>query len=304
MTPIVLVDGYNLVYRSFFVFKGLSFEGKPTGVFHGFLSAVLALRRQFGDRIGFIWDYGLPGDVKKPNWRKAIFPEYKASRTHKDAEITTMLQALPALCKVLQSLGWKNIGVPGLEADDILGLITTKEEALIFSTDKDLYQLLDERVNMIVPKKKGHTGYKLLTQAEVETDFGLRPVQWAAYLALGGDSSDGIHVMPGVGPKTAIKMVLAGGNPENPWLENPDSFTEQFPKCRQYWPKLMSAYQVAYIPRHRNDKRIRAYIDAEQFARLFKNYERQTPKTGLQEFRGFCADYGLQILISQSREFL
>ena len=303
--PLVLVDVYNLVYRSFFAFRELRYEGRHTGTYYGFLSAVLALRKQFGTRLLFCWDYGLPGCELKPNWRKAIFPAYKASRTHTDEGLVEMMQKLPELHRVLTALGWVSIGVPGLEADDVIGIVSRKDPALIFSTDRDLYQLLEgARVRIIIPKKRGSTDYQLLTQTEVEKSHGLRPLQWAKYLALGGDASDGIHVMAGVGPKTAIKMVHAGADPSKFWSDNPESFTGAFPKYREHWPNFMAAYAVANIPRFPHDPRIQKYVGVGSLAGSFQGYIRASVPGSLEALRGFCADNGLMVLMSQTREFL
>lgn len=307
--PLILIDMSNLCFRSHFAFKGLLHQGTSTACYYGVLNAILGLKKQFGDRLVFCWDYGLPGDEPKPNWRKAIFPEYKSKRLKNDEEIAAMMATLPRLFSTLRDMGWANVGVAGLEADDIIGILTHTEPSLIFSTDRDLYQLLEgDRVKIVVPRKTG-SDYQLITQLSVEQEYGIRVSQWARYLALGGDSSDDIHVLPGIGPKKALKMVQEGANPELCWTMQPFEFRLKYmEKCVGCWHKVEAAYKVASIPRQIGDSRIASYINGTQPIGLdsdwTKYYNRNGKGDALKAITGFCSDFGLLEHLSKRKEFL
>lgn len=303
-TPLVLIDMSNLCFRSHFAFKGLTYEDQPTGALYGTLNAVLNLRKQFGDRLVFCWDYGLPGDKPKPNWRKAIFPEYKANRKHEEKDIQGMYATLPRLREALDGLGYWNFGLPGLEADDLIGILSSQESAFIVSSDQDLYQLLEGLKVLIVHPKKGDGGYVTLSQNVVEAKHGISISKWPHYLALGGDKSDCIKAMPGVGPKTALKMVHFGALPYLEWQRQPLLFQQKFPRAGGCWDKVMAAYQVALIPRELGDPRIRGCVNGYKLP--FASYGRENGDSNkkLNAISGFCADFGLMQHLSQRKEFL
>jgi 5'-3' exonuclease len=294
----ILVDVSNLAFRSHYVFKGLSHAGKPTGMLYGCLNAVLSLRQAFRMPLVFCWDYGLPGMKTVPSWRRRIFPTYKAERTE-NPDREAVLNMFPELGRVLRILGIQSVGIPGLEADDIISLLAQRLDAgYVFTTDRDLYQVLEKNAIKIIRPKKQAGKYEIVSRDEVETESGILIDSWATYLALGGDKSDGIHVMRGVGPVGAIKMVQAGIDLTLEWEEQPYTVRTKFKVCEPHWKALQAAYQVAKLPISPFDSRIKHCIPDAAVLEIGA-----TTKPSLEYFTEFCADYGLRDHMARRREF-
>src|SRR5205085_9611803 len=203
--PVVLVDVFNLVWRSHFVFQNLESEGRPTGVIYGVLRAINELQENISRKIIFCWDHGVPvpGAAKPRNWRDGFLSSYKANRKRDDDSTSKVFGQLRDVKRVIDWLGYSHVSVLGLEADDVIGILASEiaGPVLIFSTDKDFYQLLNERTEILVPKKDKGT-FNRITQQSVEREYGFPIDRWAEFLALGGDSCDNVKAMRGMGPKT------------------------------------------------------------------------------------------------------
>jgi 5'-3' exonuclease len=268
---------------------------------HGFLTAIGSLRRQYGDRIVFCWDYGLPSQPRVEPWRKSLFPGYKAGHVSKDRE--PIEEQLPAVHKLLATMGYAQCGVPGLEADDIIGILTASSRSgcWIVSTDRDMYQLLDIQTSIL---KGGSAGYKKISQKDAEGEYGISMRRWSHYLALGGDSSDGIHVLDGIGPKTALKWVKNGIDLTAPWERRGILFDNAkiMALDKSTWVRLQAAHSVATIPRTLSDPRIASYCKG---ARIFlpDGYVRGFVDGREEAFSGFCADRGMVELLARAKEF-
>src|SRR5665213_2963528 len=262
---IVLVDMMNLAYRAVFAHQGLQFNGRPTGLFYGVLNTVQRLRTKLGDnhRFVFCWDRR-PSISQKPNWRYAIFPRYKESRTP-NPDLEYVQNDVEDLFELVTMLGYQSLYIPGMEADDIMGLITATHHDrsfLLYSTDRDLYQLAeDHRVEIYAANmKRNSDGPIRITRKMIEETHGVTIAEWPRYLAMGGDSSDDIHVLKGVGPKTAKKFLEQGVDPRHPWKKQPEVFRDRHLKWKAKWPEVQAAYQVALIPRMPEDRRIASYM--------------------------------------------
>ena len=179
-------------------------KGEPTGAVFGFVSRVESLVQELQpDRLVVAFD------SKEKNFRHDLYPEYKAKRQLPPEEL---IQQLPAIREYLTCRGIHFLEKPGLEADDIIALLSRRfaaagSEVLIFSADKDLFQLVGERVFIFHPKLK-----RKLDRAAVKEFFGVYPEQIADYLALAGDASDNIPGIPGIGEKTATKLIEKFGS--------------------------------------------------------------------------------------------
>jgi 5'-3' exonuclease len=316
--PVTLVDCLNLVFRCHYASPKLAFEGTPTSVLHGFLRTILDLREHVSKRIVFCWDHGIPvpGVPRSRNWREDVLPTYKANRAQSESWPMICPQLLP-LANAINYLGYSNVTVMGLEADDIIGILSQElqvpppGEVLIFSTDKDLYQLLDETYcHILVPKKEGGK-FKKIFQSGVEMEFGIPVSRWAEYLALGGDHSDNIKPMRGMGPKTAIKLIQAGVDLSKGYCmyQNWSTVPEKY---KAAWPDIQKSYHAARIPRSWSDPRIRHMVVAHQLFVPLKAYIVQTAQTfpnqqarldGQAQFARFLAQYGLESLFSVRRKF-
>ncbi len=202
---ILLIDGMYLVFSSFYSHHAMrTIQGEPTGAVFGFISRVESLIQELRpDRLVVAFD------SKEKNFRRDLYPEYKAKRLLPPEEL---IQQLPAIREYLACRGIHSLEKPGLEADDIIALLSRRfaasgSEVLIFSADKDLFQLVGERIFIFHPKLK-----RKLDRADVKEFFGVFPEQIVDFLALAGDASDNIPGIPGIGDKTATKLIEKYGS--------------------------------------------------------------------------------------------
>lgn len=298
--PTILIDFNNLAFRSLHAFKELSHEGISTGTYFGFFDTVLRLRES-SKRLVFCLDHGLPNDKFKPAWRKKLWPEYKADRgevynTEEGQNLRIRFdQEAETIYRLLtQAMGYEAIGVPGMEADDLIAIraAQTPGPVVIYTGDADLYQCITPDNRVIVRTKQA-----VITAAKVRKEFGIGVDQWASFLAMGGDKSDSIKPKKGMGPKTAIKLVLDGAKPWKPWKEQILSFTAKHRSLEEIWPRVQQCYFCAQLPTSWDDVRIASYRVPDT---LF------TPRvcpTGMKEFMTFCADHGLAKFIASRHQF-
>jgi DNA polymerase-1 len=211
---ILLVDGMYLVFSSFYSHHAMrTLQGEPTGAVYGFISRMESLIQELRpDRLVVAFD------SKEPNFRRELYPAYKAKRLLPPEEL---LQQLPDIRAYIAGRGIHFLEKPGLEGDDIIALLSRRfaaagAEVLIFSADKDLFQLVDDRVAIFHPKLK-----RKLDREEVKKFFGVFPEQIVDYLVLAGDASDNIPGIPGIGDKTATRLLEKFGSLES-MLKNLD----------------------------------------------------------------------------------
>ncbi len=202
---ILLIDGMYLVYSSFYSHQAMrTIQGEPTGAVFGFISRIESLIQELQpDRLAVAFD------AKERNFRRDLYPEYKAKRLKPPEEL---LQQLPLIREYLEYRGIYFLEKAGLEADDIIALLARRyaadgSEVLIFSADKDLFQLVAERISVFHPKLK-----QKLDRDGVKSFFGIYPEQIVDYLSLAGDASDNIPGIPGIGEKTATKLIEKYGS--------------------------------------------------------------------------------------------
>jgi DNA polymerase-1 len=198
---IYLIDAYAQIYRGYFAMPPLSnAAGQPTSAVFAFAKFLLALDKEHAPRLGAV-----VFDVGKPAHRLALAPEYKAQRPPMPEDLKAQT---PVIHDWLVAAGWPIVEHAGTEADDLIAALAANfadHPVRILSADKDLCQLIDGRVQMLVPEKKG--GFSSRGVDEVVAKFAVRPDQVVDYLALIGDTSDNIPGVEGVGPKTAAKLV-------------------------------------------------------------------------------------------------
>ena len=312
--PIILVDLSNVVFRSHFAHQHLMHEGHPTGTYHGLLQTILSLK-QVSPRMVFCWDYGIPTDApltERPRcWRSSVFPEYKATRKATPDHAIVRSQ-MPNIYRLLMWLGYSSVGIPGLEADDVISCIAHEsvdryESVLIYSSDHDLYQILphiSDRIQILQPGKKDGK-YSRVTSADVEKLYGVTVNQWPDYLALGGDSSDNIKPARGMGPKTAALLVKEGAQPDRPFKEQYITFRQDHNKLEPVWPRIQAAYKVAKLPRSWREPNINAYMNGAlpQYTTQQRWPNESWRLGGLKHFMEFCAQHGLLQMLAKRREF-
>ena len=182
-------------------------DGVPTNAVFAMTKFLLKLEKEHPSENGaFVFDKG------RPHFRMELAPDYKANRPPMPEELQIQL---PVIRELIQDFGWAIVEHDGYEADDLIGSIASAFPArrvVIFSGDKDLSQMIDERVEMLVPDPAGSVTKRGVE--EVVKKFGVPPSGIVDYLALIGDASDNIPGVEGVGPKTAAALLQQFGSGE------------------------------------------------------------------------------------------
>ena len=215
---IVLVDGYSLLYRAFHALPLMdNGEGQYTNAIYGFLSMLLKVLSE--EKPAYC---AVAFDEHAPTFRHLRYEAYKAGRAPTPEE---MRPQIPAAREILESMHIAQLSLSGYEADDILGTVSrlceeTGVDCLIVTGDRDSYQLAGERTTILYTKK-GISETERVTPAWIQEKYGVTP-QMIDVKGLMGDSSDNIPGVPGVGEKTATKLVAQYGTLENA-LENAPS---------------------------------------------------------------------------------
>ena len=205
MAPLYLIDGHNVLYRTFFGVPRLTApDGTPTNVVLGVARILLKiLREERPDAIVAVFD------SREPTPRHAIYPEYKANRLKTPEDLAAQI---PVVDEMIDALGVRRLSVAGVEADDIIGTLSRRAEergmdVVIVSSDKDMYQLVSPRVKVRDGLKEHTVG-----EAQVEEVFGVPPGKVTDLLALAGDPSDNVPGVPGIGEKTASELIREFGS--------------------------------------------------------------------------------------------
>ena len=209
-----LLDAYALIFRAYFAFAKnprITSGGLDTSAVYGFTSALLdLLSKENPTHIAVCFD------LPEPTERHEIFPEYKANR---DATPEAIKLAVPFIHRILEAFKIPGLGVPGFEADDVIGTLAKKAEKEGFTTfmmtpDKDFGQLVSPNIFMYRPARGGNPP-EVWGEAEVCEKFDLDNVQQVIdYLGMMGDAVDNIPGLPGVGAKTASKLLKQYGSLE------------------------------------------------------------------------------------------
>ncbi len=207
---ILLIDGHSLAYRAFYALPLENFStssGQHTNAIYGFASMLLNLiRDEKPTHIAAAFD------VSRKTFRTEAFPEYKANRAKTPDEFRSQITYINELLEAFQI---KSYECEGFEADDILATIVAQEgsesEILICTGDRDAFQLVNENVTVLYPKK-GVTDLARMNPEAVIEKYGLTPEQYPDFAALRGDPSDNLPSIPGVGEKTASKWIKEYGS--------------------------------------------------------------------------------------------
>ncbi len=213
----MLVDGFNLVFRSHFAMERSNLRRQtdqfPTGALHGWMKSLLDLREgEKPDRCIVFFDLG--GSDR----HLAALPEYKAQRDDTPEDIVLQI---PEIKRLTSLLGFQVMEQRGVEADDLIAtavrrLTADGHECIIVSADKDFGQCVGGKVLQLAPPPTANPalGWRRLDAAAVTEKFGVPPERIADYLALVGDAADNIPGLRGVGPKTAVKWLTEHGDLE------------------------------------------------------------------------------------------
>ena len=208
---LLLIDGHSIAYRAFYALPVENFStttGQPTNAVYGFTSMLINLLRD--ERPSHL---AVAFDVSRQSFRTETFPEYKATRSATPDEFKGQISLIQ---EVLAALAVPVVMVEGFEADDVIATLTVQATAadldvLIVTGDRDAFQLVNDHVTVLYPKK-GVSEMARMTPEAVEEKYGLTPAQYPDYAALRGDPSDNLPNIPGVGEKTASKWVREFGS--------------------------------------------------------------------------------------------
>lgn len=211
---IVLIDGHSILNRAFYGIPELTnSKGLHTNAVYGFLNILFKLLDE--EKADYLT---VAFDVKHPTFRHEMFPEYKGTRKGMPEELR---EQVPLMKELLKTMNIRIVEKPGFEADDILGTIARKGEAegfevSVVSGDRDLLQLASDHIKIRIPKTK-RTGTEIedYNTSDVVEKMGIEPWQVIEMKALMGDTADNIPGVPGIGEKTALKILDAFKTLEN-----------------------------------------------------------------------------------------
>lgn len=224
----MLVDGNSLTYRAFHALPPdlATASGQVTNAVFGFTSMLINLvRDHHPDGIGVTFD------LPQPTFRHLRTDTYKANR-EKTPDI--LREQMGIVRQVVETLNLPLIDLPGYEADDIIATLATQAAAkaidvLIVTGDRDSYQLVEDPHIKVVYNKRGVSDYALYDEAGILERTGVKPSDYVAYAALRGDKSDNLPGVPGVGEKTAAKLINKYGGLDGIFAHA----DEQTPKLRE-----------------------------------------------------------------------
>lgn len=296
-----LIDGYSLLYRSYYAIKRLSTsEGFPTNAIYGFLNMLRKIKDK--EKPYYL---GVVFDVKGPTIRHKTYKEYKATRKPMPEDLTIQL---PLVKKIMKAMNIPSFEFENYEADDVLGSLAKQAssqnvQTVIVTHDKDLFQLVNQSTTIYDPVKEVH-----LDNKKVKEMFGVFPHQVVDVLALWGDPTDNVPGVPGIGEKTSKTLINQFGSLENliknlPRLKNPrlrEKIEKNLDKLRLS-QQLVTIEENLYFkfkledfaPSEPNHKELFSLFQELEFSSLLSEYlekkeEKQKNYTTLREETDLC----------------
>ncbi len=287
---LVLIDGHSILNRAFFGIPDLSnSEGLHTNAVYGFLNILFRiLEEEQPDYLTVAFD------VSAPTFRHEMYAEYKGTRKPMAPELR---EQVPVMKEMLKAMGVTIVEKAGYEADDLLGTIAKRCEdagllVSVVSGDRDLLQLASEHIKIRIPKtKKTGTEVEDYNAAQVMEKYGVTPAEFIDVKALMGDSSDNVPGVPGIGEKTAVKIISQYGSIENAYARIDEmskskvreSFRENYEKA-QFSKKLVTIDIHADIEYDLADARLGSLYTQEayeicrrlEFKNMLSKFQRQT----------------------------
>ena len=206
---LILVDGSSYLHRAYHALDLTGPDRQPTGAIYGVINMLRALLKNHEpDYFAVVFD--APGKT----FRHEVFPEYKAHRPPTPEDLKRQFEVTR---EIIEASGYPFLQYEGVEADDVIGTLARQAagqgmNVLISTGDKDMAQLVNDKTHLIDTMKKKKEESLTDSVDKVQKKFGVLPEQIPDYLALMGDSSDGIPGVEGVGPKTAVQWINSWGN--------------------------------------------------------------------------------------------
>lgn len=273
-----LLDAYALIYRAYYAFirnPRINSKGQNTSAVFGFVNTLEEiLRKENPTHIAVVFDSPLP------SFRHVKYEEYKAQREPTPEDIKA---SIPIIKEILQTYNIPILEIPGYEADDVIGTIakkmaTQKVNVYMMTPDKDYVQLVDDHIFIYKPRY-GNNDFDILDKEKVLEKYSLsHPMQMIDMLALMGDTSDNIPGCPGIGPKTAQKLLKEFGSVEN-ILNNTDKLKGAIKnkieenKDRILFSKFLATIKTDVPIEVKIEDFKRKEIDEEALKRIFKELE-------------------------------
>ncbi len=286
MANFLLLDGYSLAYRAWFALQDAGMQtssGQQTQAVYGFVSMVTRLIDDFapdGMAVAF--------DRHGPTFRDAIASDYKAGRPPMPDPLREQIEIIR---RFVEALGIPGVDCEQFEADDVLGTLATRlrdrgDDIVIVTGDRDAYQLVEDPHVKVLYNRRGVTDYVLYDEAGIAERTGVTPAQYPLLAALRGDPSDNLPGVPGVGEKTAAKLVNEYGTIDG-----------IFSHLDQLTPKLRASLEASEAQVRQNfaltpivrdapivlDEEDLAFgrTDRSELERLFEFLEMRTPRDRL-----------------------
>ena len=273
MKKLLLVDGNSIMNRGFY---GINIgmknnDGKSTNALYGFLSIL------FKNCEDIKPDYLMVAFDSKTgaNTRKEMYDGYKKSRHGMPEELA---EQMPEIKEILDDMGVSHVELPDFEGDDIIGTTAKKfasddVEVWLLSGDRDLFQLLQKNIKILIPRTKmGKTETDIYDEKKLKEEYGLTPSGMIELKALMGDSSDEIPGAPGVGPKTATKLLQKFGTINKIYkaIDLPENAADFKPKVKQ---SLLENKELVELSKKLGTIRLDANVtdNIEEFT--FKNWK-------------------------------
>jgi DNA polymerase-1 len=286
----LILDGHSLAYRAF---HGLPVEnfatstGQHTNAVYGFtsmLSNVLKEQKPTHLAVAF--------DVSRDTFRSKRYPDYKATRAKSPPEFKGQVELIK---EILNALQIQVITADGFEADDILATLAyhCDFEVKIISGDRDTFQLVDQRVTVLYPRK-GMSDLVLMTPDAIKEKYGVLPTQYRDLAAMVGEASDNLPGVPGVGPKTAAKWIEQYGSLENIIANAKDIGGKVGESMRASLERVQENYELnrlvidapveidinAYAKRDYDQAKVHEVLDAIEFSALRPRVFAAWPSSG------------------------
>lgn len=247
---LTIIDVSGWIYRNFYGNPRMArSDGQQTGAIHGCTNALWRLMQSNPAHICAVYD------VAKHTWRNDVYGLYKANRPPSPDGLP---EQIPLIKRAIETFGVHSIGVPTYEADDVIATLVRKAleagmDATIVSSDKDLMGLITEGDETPSCRMFDPMTHKMIGPDDVASNpkFGVRPAQMYDFLALTGDAIDNVPGVPGIGPKTAAKLINAYGTLDNILFEaqqlNPDLKPKEQTNLNLFAPDALLSRQLVQL---------------------------------------------------------
>ncbi|HXV70882.1 MAG TPA: 5'-3' exonuclease H3TH domain-containing protein, partial [Acidimicrobiia bacterium] len=292
MPTLALIDGNSIAYRAFYALPEdlATKSGQITNAVFGFTRMLIRLiKDHHPEGVAVAWD------VSRQTFRTESYPEYKANRNKAPDHFRSQL---PLIDEVLQALNITQLREEGYEADDIIASLTKQAtsdgwDVLIVTGDRDAFQLVGDNVNVLYTRR-GISDTVLADEDWVADKYGISPAQYIEYAALRGDTSDNLPGVPGVGEKTAAKLIAEYGNIDGVFT----AVADQTPRLRENLSahrdqvflnrELMALVDDLTVGRGTSEfetrewdkKTVKDLFDSLEFHTMWNDLEEALPSTG------------------------